>query len=561
MRRFLQQYGPALLAAAFGVTVFLAMGGGRILPPGNVAWIPPGSDWGYQWVGWLYFRHAPWGLPLGETPGLFWPAGSTLANSDAIPWVGVLAKLLSPILPEPAQYTGLWLCLCFALQGWFGARLVAKLSPSPIAQVAGGALLVLAPVLLQRLRHQALCGHFFILWALAFCFERGERPPRTALVIPALAMGIHPYLAVMSLAILGAALLGGVWAKRWRPLDALGRLGGALALLVGVAALLGYFALPGADMVGEGFGRYNTELYTLINPQGLSRWIRDRSIRGGQPEGYGYLGLGVLVLVATAVVVEIVAIARRRPPLPWRRVAPLLVVTLIFVLFAIATKVSYDGRDVQDLGFLWKPFGQLTATLRSSGRFIWVLVYVLGVGAMAIWLLRFPRLGPWVVAGALALQAADLKSFWGEPRFVPPRAPRVLSPDWELARGEMRHLALYPPRCGDASWVCCPGFALAPRREDMYLAQTAERLGLTYNGFGAARVARTRLRQACRDLDEAVGAGRLDRETIYLVGKDKEAPFRDKNPAAPCARLDGELACLAPEATGSFRARLEASGH
>src|SRR5262249_12619812 len=164
LRAMLARRAPHLGAAAFGFAVFLVCGGAGILPPGNVAWIPPGTDWGYQWVAWLYFRHAPWGLPLGAIPGLFHPAGLTLANADGIPWLAAAAKLASPILPEPSQYIGPWLALCFVLQGWLGARIAECFTRSRVGIAAGGALFALAPVLLNRLKHPALCAHFLVLY-------------------------------------------------------------------------------------------------------------------------------------------------------------------------------------------------------------------------------------------------------------------------------------------------------------------------------------------------------------------------------------------------------------
>jgi hypothetical protein len=566
MRSFLARRGPHVAAAAFGLGVFLAVGGGKIVPPGNVAWIPPGSDWGYQWVAWLYFRHAPWALPLGAIPGLFHPAGLTLANADGLPWFATLAKLLSPILPEPCQTLGVWLALCFVLAGWFGARLAACFTRSPVGVAAGGALFAVAPVLLNRLKHPALCAHFVLLWGILLVVDGGDggrreqRAPLAApILLPAFVLGIHPYLALMTLGLVAASLARHAWERRlgWKGLVV--RVGGALVALVGVAALLGYFDLPADDVIGAGFGHYNAELFSLVNPQGSSRLLPDLRIRGGQPEGFGFLGLGVLALGASAAAVHVVAWRRKEaPPLPWRRGVPLVVVAAIFFVFALATNVSFLGRDVIDLSFLYRPFGRLAGSLRSSGRFVWVPVYVLTTAAAAIWLVRRPRLGPWVVLAAVAVQLADARGTFFAGRFRDPRPPPAASPTWELAAGAFLHLALYPPRCGDGSWVCCQGFTPPPRHEDMYLAARAERLGLTYNGFGAGRVARTRLRRYCADLQADVAAGRLDPATIYLVGKDREAEFRRANPAAPCGGLDGELACVSPLARGAFAERLSA---
>jgi len=239
--------------------------------------------------------------------------------------------------------------------------------------------------------------------------------------------------------------------------------------------------------------------------------------------GLRYLGLGVLVLVATAAVVEVVAIVRRRPPLPGAGSPRSCFVTLVFRPVRHATKLSYDGPTSTTWGLCGSrsgasprrfapPGGSSGSSSTSSESGDGDLAPAVSRLGPSSWWERSPSRRPISrTSGRAPVRAA--------------RAPRPLSPDWELARGEMRHLALYPPRCGDASWVCCQGFTPPPRPEDMYLAATAERLGLTYNGFGAARVARTAAAAGVSRLDEAVRAGRLDPGTILPRRQGYEACF------------------------------------
>ena len=121
---------PLFAAAAFGLFVFLAQGGAAAINPVDTRWIPAGKDWGYHWVGWLYFRAAPWSLPLGDTPNLLWPVGTTVGFMDGLPWLSTILKLFAPVLPQNFQWVGPYIGLTFVLQGWFGARLVSALTPS-----------------------------------------------------------------------------------------------------------------------------------------------------------------------------------------------------------------------------------------------------------------------------------------------------------------------------------------------------------------------------------------------------------------------------------------------
>jgi hypothetical protein len=543
---------PELVAAAFGVLVFLSRGGAIALSPTHVSWLRPGSDWGFHFTGWEFFRHAPWGWPLGAIPGLLWPVGTTIGYMDGLPWLAFVLKLASPVLPDPIQYIGLWLCACYALQGWFGARLVAALSPSRIAAVFGGGLFVLAPVLLHRLVHEALCAHFLLLAAIALAVRRETRAPLWApILLPAFTMGIHPYLAFMVLAVCLAAIARHAWAGLLGLRAALLRAALTCVAAIGVAALLGYFVHGSGDIGGRGFGKWCSDLTSLISPDGHSRLLPNLPMLFWEGEGCGFVGLGVLALGVSAFALQLLAWRRHEPALPWRRVVPLIVAALLCALLAYASKIKLLGKEILDVAFLYPD--AVGAAFRSSGRFIWVLTYTLTAGALAVWLARRPRLAPYVIAGAFVLQAADTKGVFIADKFGPARTPTRFAPEWQLAAGEYEHLELYPPRCGDGGGVCCEGFTPPPPPGDMYLALLATHLGLTYNGYGAARVPRVEHGRYCQRLKEDVAAGRLDPRSLYLVAREQEKPFLAGNPAAPCKRVESGLLCVSAQAMGKLR--------
>jgi hypothetical protein len=155
---------------------------------------------------------------------------------------------------------------------------------------------------------------------------------------------------------------------------------------------------------------------------------------------------------------------------------------------------------------------------------------------------------------------ADMKNLMFVQRWQRSFPLPAWSAGWELARGEYRHLALFPPRCADSSFPCCAGFSQRPRHEDVYLADLATRAGLTLNSGGTARAFRSRMAPYCRALAADVAGARLDPRTIYWVAKEKQADFRAANPTATCAPLDGELACVSPTAAGRFRELLRQGG-
>jgi hypothetical protein len=523
---------PKLAAALFGVAVFVALGGAPILDPGHTSWILK-SDWGYHFIAWLFYRQSPWQLPVGAIPNLFHPIGTTIGFNDGIPWLALLAKLASPILPDPAQYAGPWLGLCYALQGWFGARLARTVGARPVAAALAGALLTLAPFLTHRLNHEALCAHWLILWGLALALEPAPRVWEI-LALPALAMGIHPYLCLMIAGLVAVA------AARRGARTGIAAGAGAAAIMAGLALLFGYVGPRLDDIEGTGFGHYASDVLSLLSPMGLSRLWPELPMHAGEQEGYAWLGLGVLALGVSALPL----LSRR---LPWRRAAPVVAVAIVCAIFAWSSEIAVAGKVVVNLSRLYAPFRAVTGAFRSSGRFIWPLAYLLAAGAIAVWCARRPRWAPVALAAALVLQAADLKGL-GTNHFAPvaPIPPLPAA----LAGARVAHVALYPPRCGDGSYVCCQGFTPPPKKSDFALAFHVTRLGATFNSGGASRVFRSRFADYCRDLQRDVRAGALDPETLYLVAKEQQAAFT----GALCRPLEGELGCVAWDAVPALRA-------
>src|SRR5262245_6039425 len=230
------KHGPRLAAAAVGLLWFLHMGGGATLNPANTAWLY-GADWHQHWLGWQFFRSAPWTFPLGLLPTLPYPVGTAIGFTDSNPLVSILLKPFSQWLPAEAQFIGLWLALCFTLQGYVGTVLAGLVTRGRIEQFLGGSLFALSPVLTVRMGHDTLSAHWMLLAMLYLALRDYERPQSAAratwaaTAIVTVAAGTHPYLAAMSFC-LAIAFFVRLWADRlFTPMRA------AAAALVTVAAM------------------------------------------------------------------------------------------------------------------------------------------------------------------------------------------------------------------------------------------------------------------------------------------------------------------------------------
>ena len=111
---------PRLAGFALGGLFFVTIAGWRLVSPMEIDWAMK-FDWRIHFLGWHIFRGEPWAWPPGTLVGYYHaPAGTSIGYTDSLPLVAFLLKPISPLLPMPFQYLGLWLTACFALQGYWG---------------------------------------------------------------------------------------------------------------------------------------------------------------------------------------------------------------------------------------------------------------------------------------------------------------------------------------------------------------------------------------------------------------------------------------------------------
>jgi hypothetical protein len=187
------------VAAMLGAAVVLAVLGLAPLDPKNQGWLlagPLGPDPVQLWLGWTYFRHAPWAIPPGANPDYGMELGTAIYFADAIPLLALLLKALRGVLDIP-QYAGPWLFVCGLLQGVLGWRLVGLATRTPLARACGAGLLAVQPMLINRtVGHIPLAGQWTVLAALFLALrdEHGVRQSAAWAALLAVTSLLHSYL-------------------------------------------------------------------------------------------------------------------------------------------------------------------------------------------------------------------------------------------------------------------------------------------------------------------------------------------------------------------------------
>jgi hypothetical protein len=532
---------PQATAALAGALFAFWIGGPRLIDPTEIDWAMK-LDFQYHFLGWHFFRAEPWQWPPGIIRGYYAPAGTSIGFTDSIPLAALALKPFAEILPNPMQYFGVWLVLCFALQGAFGVALTKLWTPSRLLQVLGGVLLIMVPTLLGRVGHPALASHWLLLWALWMYFREGIRPVgwRAAFLYGVIAGLIHPYLAIMGFAIVGALALRRFLEGHTAVLTRLAiSLSPVLTCVAGLVAgwwLSGLLSLAGTeDMISTGIDQYSMNVLGPIAPVGWSILLPELPVASDLQkfEGFQYLGAGLLALSLVALVLAV------RTGVQWRAALPLLLVAIAGAVYALSPRVTFGSWVLFDA--TTPAIARWFGTFRATGRFFWPAAYSLVVIAIGLAASRMSmRAATALLLGVAVLQWIDLSNHYRELRRGVQSEEfndwpeRLKAPEWHALLPHYDRVMLVPPEQ-------CAAHA-APFQPIAVLAAT---YGLSINTGHVARRDRQAIARDCAQLNADVNSGAVADDAVYLVHHDLLERFRS-NAREPvvCRELDGTPVCV-----------------
>jgi hypothetical protein len=505
--RNIARNGAPFLIGALG---FLIVVGPRVLVPTNVAWLGAG-DLATHYLGWSFFRNSPWTFPIGLNPTYGQEISNAILYSDSNPLMAFIFKPLGFLLPEPFQYFGIWLLACFCLQAWFGWKLVGLVTDSKNIQGIGAALFVFAPPFMVRLiGHLNLGGHFLVLAALYLVFSRSLKRRRlawgTLMVVSAL---VHAYLLAM-VALLWLASLVQEIMRRSLPARQLMLEFGVVSAVTGIACWqAGYFSV-GDGVSGAGYGFYRMNLLSMLDPSGWSYVLKDIPERGGDYEGFNFLGLGVIFLALCAVPAALAGRIGLRDAI--RKYPVLLMALAGLAVFAITNSVGLGAAQL-DLPLPRRAL-DLAAYFRAAGRMFWPVFYAIVFAVIVVVVRGYgKRTAAGLLAVALAIQVIDTSAVWAQIRagkMAPGSsqlAPPLADAFWKKAGAKYRSVRILPPRSQFPAWE--------------RLADYADKHALPTDAVYLARISTGALQRAQQQAAGQLATGRYDPATLYIL--DDEA--------------------------------------
>jgi hypothetical protein len=358
-----------------------------------------------HYAGWLFYRDSPWIFPIGVASNLGYPVGTVISFTDSIPIIAILCKTASGLLPVTFQYFGVYIFLCFILQGISSSLLIALFTQKRTIIIFGSLLFCLSPIMIERaFRHAALASHYLIIFALYLYFNsRKSEQPKFQwkfIVLNVLAIGIHPYFLPMVFGITFIAYLEQIIKFKKIVRQSCLLVCNILSILL-FGYILGIFGLGGGSSLGGwGFGHFSMNLNAIINPVSAGGIIWSAILKTqpqilGNYDGFNYLGIGVLLgifIVAVNFALDFtekkLAFNRNAIGLFLRRNICLLILCVILALFAVSNVVTYNDSVLFTYS-LPTFILNLCAVFRASSRMFYVVYYLIFLTLILLVLSRF----------------------------------------------------------------------------------------------------------------------------------------------------------------------------
>ena len=411
----------SVIGGFIGLAVFLIIYGFAPLNPTNDVFVLSGyleKDVAQHYAGWKLFRNSPWAFPLGVGSHIEYPYGNSVSYTDSIPLFAIFFKAISNILPETFQYFGIFVMLCFVLQGVFGALLTSLFAECKVYCSIGALFFSLATVMVERaFRHCALTAHFLILAALYYYFKNRRKSVKSYIpfyIINILAITIHPYFLPFTFAIMFAFaiedfILGKNWILSWLHIIF------SIVLTLGAGYCIGAF-YSGEVLGAVGYGYFSMNLNSYINPvsphfSGDNNWsafLSDRAYFGGQNEGFNYLGVGIIAALAVSFLAVIIT--------QFKQIFKFIIIrfgiifsTVCLTVFAFSNAIYWDDQLLTEISYGEK-LELLFGMFRATGRFGWMLFYLVILLALygIYTAVKNPKIACAVIVPFMLLQIYDL---------------------------------------------------------------------------------------------------------------------------------------------------------
>jgi hypothetical protein len=516
------------VSATIGLVFGLWFIGFNNVFPWNLDWLNGKGDGSYDQLGFEFFRQSPliqW--PITAMPNYVAGSGQVLGSGNGL--FAIPAKIIGQVVPGSFQYLGIWIVLCFFLQGMFAEKLISRLTDSKALQILAAMSFIISPILLYRIgvmRHFQLGAHWLILAALYFYFDKNFRRKQWALLL-LLSILTSIYITAMVVVIFIASNIRNILCF---PKSGLSRI--ASNFLIPLTALIFGFIFMGYASYGgnaKGSNFFRLSPISFVNSGDVSGLTFSTTIKSipsksvsdfflEEPESFQYLGTGTML----GLIVSVLLVKRLSRTWSLKFISPLVVSVFGLFIFALSNRISISGYE---LTYWWPQlFHDVRQVFRASSRFGWPLYYLLVTAAFCfvVYRLSFPKKVVFAIA-ILFISVADggngIQRVRNELAASNEYVSTIKDQKWtDLAKNNDR-MFIYPNFDLDSSLGMSSDFPWAERWFD--LAKFAATNDLDTNFGGTPRPISDFVEIENLRMKNEFASGVLDTKTIYIIGDTK----------------------------------------
>jgi hypothetical protein len=383
----IEKYKNILILLVLSIIAFHFGLGFEKFNPSNIFWLfEPRQDWATHYLGWGFFRNAPWQFPLGRIDNYYYPIGTNIGFTDSIPLIAILLKTISFLLPDNFQYFGIWLFLCMFLNGYYSLKIFKHFKINTIVSYLLVIFILLNPIFIFRQIHPSYSAHWLLIGSIYLYISTTNdinlinKNIKHFLFLLLLSSLINVYLTVAVIGFFALFLFKIYYfEKRISLVKGILYLFSSLTMLFISWVLVGLIDFSKHTAIASSgfYGAYKLNLNSLYNPMGYSKFLPAQElISGYQQDSFMYLGLGILLLILVSLIYIAINFINHKKQLFSKKLIPLIVFCIVLSVFAATNFLSFNNKEIFKIPFLdW--IGKIGDIFRASGRFFWSVYYLI----------------------------------------------------------------------------------------------------------------------------------------------------------------------------------------
>ncbi len=379
------------------------------IKPTNITWLNSGDLSTYQ-LGWEYFRNDKWRFPIGLNPNYGIYSDSNIIYSDSVPIFAIFFKLFSFLLPEKFQYFSIWILLCIYLQILFSYKIIYIGTGNRLFSLIGSLFFLTASIFIHRSGiHLSLLGQWLILCGIYIEISENDKKDFSRLITLLLSLLVHFYFFLMLIILIIFQDSYKVLVLKKSFSKILKKLIFTVIVSISLMYTIGYFSINLDDGLGWGYGYYNFNLNSFINPSGQnniesfswSNFLPKQNYQNKEIEGFSYLGLSGIIFF----IIFLFNIFKRRLNIFFQNFN-WVVITLPFLMISISNNINFGDMNIVSID-LNKFIYAFFSIFRASGRMIWPVYYIIFIVGIIFIFKNFRSKSILILLTLLVLQIGD----------------------------------------------------------------------------------------------------------------------------------------------------------